>query len=202
MSTEGVKAWLTALMLDESLMGAAQRDISTTYAGFDLTDQERAYLTSPATTPRPDDLDSLVALTITAIRPQVLVRTPYTTFPKPIRPNLIAFVPPTLAFSQVRGESQTMMRNDHPTADSAELHRDARLELASHLIDEMFEGFESDDLRQAQPKRLLSDADITIVGLGMRSLDQLTKEAERAMLAAREVFLVDGSLGIKDYLLS
>jgi precorrin-3B methylase len=202
MSTDGVKAWLTALMLDENLMEAARRDVSATYTGFDPTDQERAYLTSPATIPRPEELDSLVALTITAIRPQILVRTPYTTFPKPIRPNLIAFVPPTLALSHATRERQTTIRDESATASPAEVHSDARVELATHLIDDLFAGFESSDLRQTQPQRLLNEAHITIVGLGMRSLDQLTREAERALLAAQEVFLVDGSLGIKDYLLS
>jgi precorrin-6B methylase 1 len=201
MSSDGIKGWLTTLMLDDKLMEIARNDVSLTFSGFDLTQDEKDFLISPETKPRPPGIEPLAAVIITAVRPQVLVRTPYTTFPKPVRPNLIAFVPESLrSVYSPNGINQTSYRNEE--LENSGIHNlvEEKASLAQRLIDDIFSQTESTNSKQLSTRRLLPQADITIVGLGMRSVDQLTREAERALIQANEVFLIDGSFGLKEYL--
>lgn len=193
MSATGIQNWLKALMLDVDLMAKAKSDIDATFSGFDLEETEREFLRSPSGKSIPDGVDPHAFITISCVRPQIIrsfITLPNTP-PKPV----MAFVPDTIK------TFYSSLRHDDSSASKVENHDglvDKKVVAAYGLVDSLFS--KQNESQNISPSRLLDQADITIVGLGMRSVDQLTREAERALLSANEIFLIDGSVGLSDYL--
>lgn len=193
MSAKGINDWLSAVMLDEEMMAQARHDIAATFKDYDLTAEERAFLTDPAASARPAALSSHAAMVITAVRPHI-IRTPHLVTPRPVRPTTIARLPEALQLLYPRASALL------PTAETDRMDVAQKATLAEQMVDALFAQTEVHTLPQPTPRRLLERADITIVGLGMRSLDQLTREVERALAGAKQVFLIDGSPGLQQRL--
>ncbi len=194
MSATGIQNWLKALMLDPDLMTKAKSDLDATFRGFDLEESEREFLRSPMGKNLPEGIDPQAFITISCVRPQIIrsIITMPSTPPKPV----IAFVPDSLKtlFSTLRSSRENL---ESKTSDDKG-RIDQKVVAALGLVDTMFS--KPNESVPAPTSRLLDQSDITIVGLGMRSVDQLTREAERALLNAKEVFLIDGSVGLSEYL--
>ncbi|MDP2025623.1 SAM-dependent methyltransferase [Sulfuriferula sp.] len=198
----GMTQWLTSLMLNEELMEKARRDLQATLVGFDLSQEEKDFIISPESQRKPKGLTPLNAVIITAIRPQLLVRTPFPVRPGPPSITQIARVSEAhrALYSQgLRDERHTETLSVYADAT---LPTEQKVSAAKTLVDSIFAEAQGEIPNQPIPQRLLRQADITIVGLGMRSIDQLTREAERALLQANQVFLIESSFGLKEYLLS
>lgn len=169
-----LQRWLEAVMLDEDLLKQAIADVESTFGDFCLSDDERAFLRNPELDGSDDHFRPMIIRLINSFNKE--------------NTSMIARFPEQS--QQLRKFIGGMLQ--HPVASDSK----RMTTIATSMIDLLHE----EETRQDRFKTPCADkCDIRIVGLGMRSVDQLTREARRAIAGTKAIYLVDNSPGIARY---
>lgn len=166
--------WLEDMMLDEDRLKLAIADVEQAMQGYDFSDDERDFLKNP---------EQVVSTFL--MRPMIIRN--INSFNKE-NTSMIARFP-----DQYRELMKIVARAGGQKSRSAE----ASMEQVAH---EMIDSIHVEADPQDEYKLPTADkCDIRIVGLGMRSVDQLTREARRAIQGCTTLYVVDSSPGIQSY---
>lgn len=170
----GLERWLESVMLDENLLMRANADIESTFEGFDLSDEEKTFLKNPE-----------IIASDAGIRPMIIRN--INSFNKE-NINLIARLPEESAAFKLL--IQSMLKEEGAT-------RKQRLSVAANSLMQAMHHETPWEDSYVSPS--VDKCDVRVVGMGMRSVDQISREALRAIKGSKRLFLIDGSPGIAAY---
>lgn len=166
-----LESWLESVMLDESRLKKAVVSVESTFEGYNLSDEEKEFLRNPELMTSNESFRPMIIRNINSFNKE--------------NTTLIARLPEQSV--ALRGLIQSLLQS--PESSIKERLHSA----ANSLIDTLHH-----EVKRTHNYRVpnVDKCDIRIVGMGMRSVDQITREALRAILGTKKLYLVDGSPGI------
>lgn len=203
MSISGLSHWLQRVVLDDEFRNRVKSDLRATLREFDLTDEEKEFLLKPSGEKFAGLSASKSFLTISCVRPQI-IRPIYLVEPGPKPPpsqTAIYGGPSGLAaYEHFSGRASKSTRvQGGATNTDASTGRPTRAEIET-MVSQYIPETQLTERTMVPTFSKLDPADIYIVGLGMGSADQVTREVDRVLQESEQVLFVDPSIGMQEYL--